>query len=437
MSEGISYHKAILNNSLRVVGECHPYGNAISLGLAIDFGSRDEGPGEQGAAHLLEHLCFKATEKYTAFELVDAWESRGGDLNAFTAKEFTCFHAFGLKEDLALAMDLLQQIVFFNRWTAEDLAAEKSVIAQEILMSYDTPDDFMFDDFTQRFLMGSSMAHPIFGSLESVSQMQEANLRALQDHYYRPERAVLVVTGNFVWTEFLSLAERCFASLVSEPLKKREFADPQSRSFLHFEQRQSHHKHFLLGFNGHSLREGRHIEASVLSNYLSGGMNSLLFQKIREQQSLCYQISASYGPNEQVGIFSCYSSTQEDKLVALTREVYEVFLQIAAEGISAEAIAASAEQLRCSLLLGEDDIDSRMQSLVFDEIFARPYSSVQDWIEQLKMVNESTMTAYIQKYFRLSTASVYYFGQLSSSTRKSLQTAYQEFIDRAAKLMLS
>lgn len=429
MSNEIQYKRIQLENGLKVVGEIHPYGNAVSLGFALSLGSRDEQDADlQGACHLLEHLCFKSTEKYNSFELVNKWESRGGDLNAFTAKEYTCFHAYGLKEDLEMGLDILTQIVFYNNWSEKDFKAEQSVVSQEILVSHDNPEDFLFDDFTSKYFEGGPMAHPIFGSIESVRDMDIDKLRAFQEMYYRPENCVLAVAGNFDWEELIKILPKFLPKSKSEFIDNRVYPPLRGNSFLHFEKRKSHHNHFLMSYPSHSLREGRFFESSILTNHLSGGMNSLLFQKIREDRALCYQISASYGPSQQAGMFSLYSSTQEDKLIALVEESLSLLKEIKENSLQQSEIDASAEQIRCGLLLGETDIDSRMNSLIYDEIFSREYLSVEQLIEGLQKVDSDSMREYLQKYFELERSSFYFFGSLNKSTQKSLESVCSRFM---------
>ncbi|MEC9283969.1 MAG: pitrilysin family protein [Bdellovibrionota bacterium] len=429
MSNEIQHKRIQLDNGLKVVGEIHPYGNAVSLGFALKIGSRDEQESElQGACHLLEHLCFKSTEKYNSFELVNKWESRGGDLNAFTAKEYTCFHAYGLKEDLEMGLDLLTQIVFYNNWSEKDLQAEQSVVSQEILVSHDNPEDFLFDDFTSKYFAGGPMAHPIFGSIESVRDMDIEKLRDFQALYYRPENCVLAVAGNFDWDELIRQLPQFLPKGESSFKDDRIYPPLRGNSFLHFEKRKSHHNHFLMSYPSHSLREGRFFESSILTNHLSGGMNSLLFQKIREDLALCYQISASYGPSQQAGMFSLYSSTQEDKMVPLVQECLNLLKEIKEKSLTQQEIDASAEQIRCGLLLGETDIDSRMNSLIYDEIFSREYLNVEALIEGLQKVDLNSMEEYLQNYFELERSSFYFFGDISKSTQKLLESVCSPFL---------
>lgn len=417
----VSFYQKTLKNKLEVVGEKHPYGNAVALGFALRFGSRDEwSEKEHGMAHFIEHLVFKSTQKYNSFDLVNVLEEKGGDLNAFTCKEFTCMHFYGLKEDLEKAIDVISQICFFSNWTDADFVSEKEVIKQEILMSYDNPEDFMFDDFTQKYFSGSSLAHPIFGTLESLEKIQLSDVKSFMAEFYRPENTVVSIAGDFDWDKFVSLLESYTPENPTEAMKVRGYDPVAANSFIHFENKDIQQHQLIMAFPVNAIRDGIHYPVSILSNYLGSGMNSVFFQELREKKSLCYSVSASYGPNEQAGMFSVMSSTTEEKLAELLMEVRSILFDIQENSIPEKDLEKVKMQIRCGLLLGESDIDARMHSMIYDKIFGRNYRSIKELVEAISSLQARDMSEYLDKYFKPDQASYYIMGRNSESLMKQI-----------------
>lgn len=425
----IEFYNTKLKNGLEVIGEKHPYGNAVSIGFAVRFGSRDESSeNEFGIAHLIEHLVFKQTQKYDSFTIVDLLERKGGDINAFTSKEFTCFHSYGLKEDLKTAVDVLSQLCFYSTWSAEDFYSEKEVIEQEISMSTDTPEDYMYDHFTSLQFSGTSMAHPIFGSLGSLESIELSKTKEVQKKYYQPENMIVSVAGNFDWPELLNYLEEYCPDTSEQSVLDRKFDRVSCKSFLHFEPKQISQAHMILSFPVNAIRDGIHYPISIISNYLSGGMNSKLFQELREKRSLCYSVSASYGPNQQVGTFTVSAATSKDKLLSLFRSVWDILNEIKKHSISQKDLENIIEQIRCGLLLGEADIDARMHSMLFDKVFGREYRSIEMVVDKLKLVSAEDMRSYVDKFFQLDSPAVYFMGNFDEKEMKAVSASISELI---------
>jgi predicted Zn-dependent peptidase len=417
----VSFYQTTLKNKIEVVGEKHPYGNAVALGFALRFGSRDEwSEKEHGMAHFIEHLVFKSTQKYNSFDLVNVLEEKGGDLNAFTCKEFTCMHFYGLKEDLEKAIDVISQICFFSNWTEADFDSEKEVIKQEILMSYDNPEDYMFDDFTNKYFAGSSLAHPIFGTLDSLEKIELEDVRAFMKEFYRPENTIVSIAGDFGWNRFVSLLESYTPENPAEPMKDRVFDPVHGNKFVHFETKDIQQHQLIMAFPVNAIRDGIHYPVSILSNYLGSGMNSVLFQELREKKALCYSVSASYGPNEQAGMFSVMSSTTEEKLPELLSEVRNILFDLQEKGLAESALEKVKMQIRCGLLLGESDVDARMHSMIYDKIFSREYRSIKDLVESISSLNTTDMQEYLSRFFKPNEASYYVMGRNTSALESSI-----------------
>lgn len=416
----IQYKKTKLDNGIEIVGEIHPYGNAVSLGFGVRYGSRDEKNKDvHGLAHLIEHLVFKSTKKYNAFELVNSLEEKGGDINAFTCKEFTCFHSYGLKEDLPKAIDVLSQIVFYSNWKKSDFDLEKEVILQEIMMSHDNPEDYMFDDFTERFFGGSALSHPIFGNLDSVRNMSFKEAKDVFKKEYVPANVIISVAGNFDWDEFVKLISKASPNKSGDK-SKRSYSRIKPKSFVHFEEKQIQQAHVIIGFPVNAIRDGIHYPVSLISNYLSGGMNSRLFQDLREKKGLCYAVSSSYGPNQQAGSFSLSGSTSPEKVFEFTTESLKILNEIKLKALSKKDLEKTKQQIRCGLLLGESDIDSRMHSLMYDKMFGRKYRSVADLVDAIMKITTKDMKDYVNKFFSLEKSSFYFMGNVSDQEKKKI-----------------
>jgi predicted Zn-dependent peptidase len=361
---------------------------SAAVGVWVGVGSRDETARLHGASHFLEHLLFKGTPERTALEISLALDAVGGEFNAFTAKEYTCFHARVLDEDLPLAIDVLGDMVTSSTITADDVEAERDVILDEIAMHDDDPDDVVHNLFAaQAWGEDSPLGRGIAGTTESIEALTRDQIRRFYKRHYRPANMVVSAAGNldhatvvrqvreaFGRGGFLSGDEAPVAPRAGRPLPVAAGSVSATRPFEQV--------NLVLGMEGLRRDDDRRFALSVLTTALGGGTSSRLFQEVRERRGLAYSVyafSSSHAETGLVGVaVGCLPAKVDDVLTVVRAEL----ATLARDGITAEELAVGKGQLRGGLVLGLEDPASRMSRLgkaelvhndllTIDEVLAR------------------------------------------------------------------
>ncbi|MEU0500608.1 pitrilysin family protein [Nocardia sp. NPDC005998] len=390
--------RTVLPGGLRVVTEHVPGVRSASIGVWVGVGSRDEGATVAGAAHFLEHLLFKATPTRSALDIAQAMDAVGGELNAFTAKEQTCYYAHVLDEDLPLAVDMVSDVVLNGLCRAEDVDVERQVVLEEIAMRDDDPEDLVGDAFLSALFGDHPIGRPVIGSVETVEAMNAAQLRGFHLRRYRPDRMVVAVAGNVEHDHTVELVHRAFAPRLdpsAEPARRREGRfRPHSVPQLHWSHRDSEQAHLAFGVRAFGRHEGeRRWPLSVLNTVVGGGLSSRLFQRIREERGLAYSVYSSVDTFADTGAFSVYIGCQPEnlgKVASLARGVLE---EIAANGITDAECARAKGSLRGGLVLGLEDSASRMNRIGRSELSYGNHRSVSETLARIDAVTTEEVSA--------------------------------------------
>ncbi|MFC8180048.1 MULTISPECIES: M16 family metallopeptidase [Nocardiaceae] len=385
--------RTTLPGGLRVVTEFVPGVRSASVGVWVGVGSRDEGPSVAGAAHFLEHLLFKSTPTRSALQIAQVMDGVGGELNAFTSKESTCFYAHVLDDDLGLAIDLVSDVVLRGRCRASDVDVERQVVLEEISMRDDDPEDLLGDLFIEAMFGDHPLGRPIIGTVESIEDMTRAQLRSFHTRRYTPERMVVAVAGNVDHRQAVALVKRAFAGHLHKgvkPAPRRDgLARLRHRPELRFERRDSEQAHLSLGVRAFGRHEGHRWALSVLNAAVGGGLSSRLFQEIREERGLAYSVYSSVDTFSDSGAFSVYAGCQPENLAEVTTVVREVLAQVASDGITEEECARAKGSLRGGLVLGLEDSGSRMNRIGRSEL---NYGNHRDISETLARIDQVTVS---------------------------------------------
>ncbi|MEV4129451.1 pitrilysin family protein [Nocardia sp. NPDC049707] len=390
--------RTVLPGGLRVVTEHVPGVRSASIGVWVGVGSRDEGPTVAGAAHFLEHLLFKATPTRSALDIAQAMDAVGGELNAFTAKEQTCYYAHVLDEDLPLAVDMVSDVVLNGLCRAEDVDVERQVVLEEIAMRDDDPEDLVGDAFLSALFGDHPIGRPVIGSIETIEAMNATQLRSFHLRRYRPDRMVVAVAGNVEHDHTVELVHRAFASRLdptAEPARRREGRfRPHCTPGLHWSHRDSEQAHLAFGVRAFGRHEGeRRWPLSVLNTVVGGGLSSRLFQRIREERGLAYSVYSSVDTFADTGAFSVYIGCQPEnlgKVASLARGVLE---EIAANGITDAECARAKGSLRGGLVLGLEDSASRMNRIGRSELSYGNHRSVSETLTRIDAVTTDEVSA--------------------------------------------
>jgi predicted Zn-dependent peptidase len=371
----MSITRTEFTSGLRVVSERMPGVRSVSIGIWVLAGSRDERPAISGHCHFLEHLLFKGTDTRTALDIAEAFDAVGGDVNAFTAKEYTCYYARVLDRDLEMAVDYLVDMLQHSTISAQDLAAESDVILSEIDMHEDSPEDVVHDVFTEALWPGHPLGRPILGTKDRIASSTRASVRGFYRRHYVPGRLVISVAGNVRHDKLLAmLATRMD---VGRPLGARGRSAKEFRA-NHRAPKPSgagvvKHKpveqaHVVLGTNGLPRTDPDRFAFLIVNTVLGGGMSSRLFQEIREKRGLAYTAYSYHSQYTEAGVFSAYAGTTPGKaaeVIALMRHEIEA---VRDGGITTEEFERAKSHVRGSTVLSLEDPGSRMSRLGKSEI---------------------------------------------------------------------
>jgi predicted Zn-dependent peptidase len=386
-----AFHKTRLDNGIRCLTEAIPTLDSTAIGIWIQTGSRDEQVTECGLSHFIEHLLFKGTERRSAFDISREIESVGGAINAFTGKEYTCFHAKVLKRDTTLAVDILADMVAHSVFDPQEIERERMVVVQEIKMVEDTPDDYIHDLFHRSFWGDHPLGCPITGQKERILAFKREDIIGFLQRQYTPERMIIAAAGGVDHQELVDLVHDRLGHLQPSPapVKRREAHGARSRMQITF--RDLEQVHFCLGTGGiphnHRLRYAGH----TLNILLGGNMSSRLFQEVREKRGLTYSIYSFLNTYSDTGLFGVYAGTTKAEIEEVISLILQELKAIKAGRIGKEDLAAGKEYLRGGTILGLEGTDGRMSRLARDEIcFDRPIP-LAEVLNELEGVSEEAI----------------------------------------------
>ena len=349
-------------NGLRVVGERIPHFRSVSVGLWIGTGSQHEQSGEAGLSHFLEHMVFKGTEKRSARQIAEEMDAVGGQLNAFTSKECTCFYAKTVDEHLDLAMDVVCDLATHPTFDPKELEKEKGVVLEEISMAEDTPEDLVHEILMLANYGDQPVARPILGTAEKISGYRRENLADYWKCMYRPQNAVLSIAGNYDGAQVQALLEAHLGAWAPEGLRAHGCDTQSVAPTCLAREKEIEQVHICLGFPGLSIGDPRNYELSLFNSVYGGAMSSRLFQKIREESGMAYTVYSYPNAYTDCGMLSVYAATNPDTAAQVYEQILEVTRAFAREGLTREEFNMAREQLKASFILGSESTSSRMQS---------------------------------------------------------------------------
>lgn len=385
-----------LDNGMTVLTDDMPHLESAALGIWVKAGSRSETPDEHGISHVLEHMAFKGTTSRSAFEIADAIESVGGDLNAATSVEHTGYFARVLKEDVELAGDILSDILQNSVLDADELDREQQVIIQEIGAARDNPDDHVFDLFQQAAFPEQAIGRTILGTVDSVKGFDPAAIRGYMDRNYVGDHMVLCAAGNVNHDALVDIAHKRFETLRpsgAPPPAKASYVGGENRLVSEHEQ-----AHIVLGMEGKAYNSDGFYAVQILASILGGGMSSRLFQEVREKRGLCYSVYAFHWAFEDSGIFGVAASTGEEEVAELVPVVLDELLK-ATETITEDEVIRVRNQIRAGLLMSLESPSSRAGQLARQQIlWGRPIP-LQETVDRINRVTAERVKQVARQIF--------------------------------------
>ncbi len=389
-SDGTTIRRTVLPGGLRVVTESMPGVRSVAFGIWVGVGSRDESPSLAGASHFLEHLLFKGTKRRDALEIAAVMDAVGGEMNAFTAKEYTCYYARVLDSDLPLAVDVVSDMVTSSLIAEGDVESERGVILEEIAMHDDAPDDIVHDAFARAIFGDHPLGRPVLGTVDSISSVSRGAISGYYRRRYKPSQIVVAVAGSLDHAKVVRLVRKAFGEVltgdVAPAAPRGGRGGPRVLGGVQVTRRPTEQANLVLGGAGLARGDERRFALGVLNNALGGGMSSRLFQEVRERRGLAYSVYSYHSQYADTGLFGIYAGcapARVREVLSLCREQLDA---VATGGITAEEIARGKGQLKGSLVLGLEDTASRMHRLGKGELVYGEQLTVDDVIARIDAV---------------------------------------------------
>jgi predicted Zn-dependent peptidase len=382
---GTIVERSRLSNGIRVVIENMPSSRSVSFGIWVKVGSRNENITTNGISHFIEHMLFKGTDRFSAKDIANVFDGIGGNVNAFTTKEYTCYYAKVLDQHVPIAVDLLSDMFVHSALNIEELNKEKRVIMEEISMYEDTPDDMVHDLIAKASYGDHSLGYPILGTSINLQMMTSDDLRSHIEQHYGIDSIVISAAGN-IDSSILDLFEKYFGSYAITT----KSAPIHGPTFVHHHQyfkKKTEQNHICISLPGCALDDSLLYAMILLNNTIGGGMSSRLFQEIREKRGLAYSIYSYHSSHLDCGLFTIYAGTASNQTAFVLDLIHEIMEDIRVKGITADELARGKEQMKGSLIIGLESTSSRMTRNGKNELVHDQHFSLNELIERIESVS--------------------------------------------------
>lgn len=355
------YNIFTLNNGLRVVIENIDYVNSVCVGLWVENGSRNENEMNNGISHFIEHMFFKGTSNRSAKKIAEDIENVGGQINAFTGKEATCYYVKSLNTHLDLCLDVLSDMLFNSKFSSEDIEKEKGVVIEEVNMSEDSPEDVLFDLHSKAIWGDEPIAYPILGTIENIKGFNREKIVKYINTYYTPANSVISICGKVDMNTIEKIVEKYFGQWnnTSESVK---YSSPILVNDNLYKEKPIEQIHLSLGIPGVSIGHNDVYTLSLMNNIFGGVVSSHLFQRIREELGLCYNIYSFVSPFNNTGTVNIYTGVSQNTVYEAIEAIQEELEEFCKRGITENELYIAKEQLKGNYILGLESTSSRMFS---------------------------------------------------------------------------
>ncbi len=392
----MGYRKSALPNGIRLVTETMPHVRSVAVGIWVETGSRLEPKPLGGISHLIEHLVFKGTATRSAEEIARAIDSVGGQMDAFTAKEHTCFYVSVLDEHLPLAVSVLTDILRQPLFAPADIEKEKAVVLQEIKMVEDTPDDLIHDLFAERIWADHPLGRPILGRWDVVKEFDRDTVLGYFEREYVPERIVIAVAGHVEHERVADLFAAGFEGW-GRPAAPRALTPPALRSGVHTVRKPLEQVHLVMGLPGVSDNAPDRYPLYLLNDIIGGSMSSRLFQEVRERQALVYSVHSGQQAYRDTGLFYVYAGTDPANLGKVLGALMKEIRALKKDGVTADELRRAKAHLKGSLMLSLESTSSRMNRLASHEMRFGSFMSMDEMLAAIDGVPMEEVDALIHR----------------------------------------
>lgn len=392
------YQRTILSNGLRVICETIPHVHSVSLGVWVGSGSRYEDPYYNGISHFIEHMFFKGTTNRTTKQIAESIDAVGGQLNAFTTKEYTCFYAKVLSQHFQLGLDLLSDMVTNSVFAPVEIEKEKLVILEEIKSFEDSPDELIHDLFLSSMLKGHPLGWTILGSPETVQRIDRKAILNYLKHHYTPDNIVMAVAGNIQFDQVVAEVEKRFSRLEGK-LKQELPAIPVLEPDLIIRNKDTEQVHLCIGTRGICRKDVNKYPVFVLDSILGGSASSRLFQRLREERGLVYVTGSNHSSYRDTGVFSIYAGTSLKNFDLVISLIKEEIIKLKSHLVEVDELARAKEQLKGNLLLSLESTCNRMSRLAKTEIFNDQILTPEESVAKIEAVTREEILKVAKQLF--------------------------------------
>lgn len=380
------YKKSILPNGIRVVSETIPYVKSVTMGVWVGTGSRFEEEDNHGVSHFIEHLMFKGTTRRSAKDIAEMVDAVGGQLNAFTAKECTCYYLKVLDSHAELAMDILSDMLLKSKFAEEDIERERQVVLEEVHMYEDSPEELVHDLHLDTVWPIHPLGRNILGTTDSIERFNRKSVIKYYQDFYTPDNVVIAAAGNITHEQLVELAMRYFGELKGE---KRKFSitTPNYTPTRTVINKDSEQVHMCLGTMSVPQDNPLLYPTYIFSNILGGGISSRLFQAIREERGLAYSIYSYQNSYKDAGLLTIYAGTRPGNVSQVLALVIEILREFKSRGITEQELVKAREQIKGSLLLGLESSSSRMSRIGKMEVTLEKFITLDEVVSKIDRVS--------------------------------------------------
>lgn len=389
--------KYTCSNGLRIVLEEISNVRSVTIGVWVKTGSRNEQEQNNGISHFIEHMFFKGTKTRSAREIAESFDSIGGQVNAFTSKEYTCYYAKVLDTHAKKALDILSDMFFNSTFDKTEMDREKKVVLEEIKMYEDTPDDIVHDLLAQATYGNHPLGYPILGTEETLKSFTPESIRSYMDQQYVPENVVVSVAGNVDESFFKDVEDR-FGDYTSQH-SPDPFTKPAFKTGAIRRKKDTEQAHLCLGYDGLPIGDDRVFSLVVLNNVLGGSMSSRLFQEVREQRGLAYSIFSYHSSHADSGLLTIYGGTGKDQLGVLQETIDTTVNEFIRDGLTNKELENSKEQLKGSIMLGLESTNSRMSRNGKNELMLGRHRTLDEMVAQIDSVTHDSVDHVLKAVF--------------------------------------
>jgi predicted Zn-dependent peptidase len=413
------YQKTTLDNGLRIVSESIPYMSSVSLGIFVGTGSRSEIPVEQGVSHFIEHLMFKGTEKRTARDIAETVDDIGGQLNAATDREDTCYYIKVLPEHLTLGLDILSDMLLNSRFAREEVEKERQVVLEEISLYEDSPDELIHDLHVGSLWPGHALGRNILGTRKTIGDMNRDLIQDYRMRHYVPDNIVIAGAGNLTHEDLVKQVRKFWGKC--KGVHRTEFeCTPQFVAGRLLQEKDIEQVHICLGTEGVAHDAPQYYISHVLNTILGGGVSSRLFQSIREDRGLAYSV-CSYPSNfRDTGLLTIYAGISPDNLAEVMQLIYAIIGDLRQHGVSNGELNRAKEQLKAGLMFSLESSASRMSRLGRAEISAREYLSPEQLAAKVDAVTLAQVREFTQPMYKTGSTCLTALGPVQSTAWEAL-----------------